>query len=102
VRSQKVKSKKSLSKTRRSSRLQKTHKTIQRQHPPQTERPSPLAQSNPSERSLDVDPDWIETKATPIGYVKHPLVRVLEWLDRAMLWLEDILVKFWRWLRQRR
>jgi hypothetical protein len=102
TRSQKVKSKKSLSKTRPSSRLQKTHKAIQRQKPPQTKRPSPLAQSNPSERSLEVDPDWIETKATPVGYVKHPLVRVLEWLDRAILWLEDMLVKFWQWLRQRR
>jgi hypothetical protein len=101
TRSQNVKSKKSLSKTRRSSRLQKTHKATQRQPLPKSERPSSLARSNPADNSLKVDPDWIETKATPVGYVKHPLVRVLEWLDLAMLWLEDVLVKFWQWLRQR-
>nr|MCU0536337.1 hypothetical protein [Hydrococcus sp. Prado102] len=100
ARSQKVKSKKSLSKTRRSSRLQ-NHKAIQRQNHPKPEQPSQLARSHPTERSLEVDPDWIETNATPVGYVKHPLVRVLEWLDRVILWLEDILVKFWRWLRKR-
>ncbi|MBW4576191.1 MAG: hypothetical protein KME08_13020 [Aphanothece sp. CMT-3BRIN-NPC111] len=45
---------------------------------------------------LDHTPDWIETQATPTGYVKHPLERLLEWLDRAMLWLEQMLVKIWR------
>jgi hypothetical protein len=100
AKSQKVKSKKSHSKTRRSSRLQKNRKAIQRQNPT-TERPSPLARKTSTESSLEADPDWIETKATPVGYVKHPLVRVLEWLDRAMLWLEDVLTKLWRWLRRR-
>jgi hypothetical protein len=100
AKSQKVKSKKSHSKTRRSSRLQKNRKAIQRQNPT-TERPSPIARRNSTESSLEAEPDWIETKATPVGYVKHPLVRVLEWLDRVMLWLEDVLAKFWRWLRRR-
>lgn len=45
-------------------------------------------------------PDWIETPATPVGYVKHPLEKFLEWLDRAMLWLESLLVKIWQGLQR--
>ncbi|NEQ86644.1 MAG: hypothetical protein F6K26_43290 [Moorea sp. SIO2I5] len=50
----------------------------------------------------DVEPnqDWIETKATPEGYVKHPLERVLEWLDITMLWIEELVVKIWRLLQR--
>jgi hypothetical protein len=43
---------------------------------------------------------WIETEAKPVGYVKHPLEQILEWLDRAMVWLEDLLIKAWEWLEQ--
>lgn len=50
---------------------------------------------------LEPSPDWIETKATPTGYVKHPLERVLGWLDLTMLWLEELALRIWRWLRQR-
>lgn len=42
--------------------------------------------------------DWIEIKAKPAGYVKHPLEQILEWLDMAMLWLEEIIVKVWQLL----
>ncbi len=44
--------------------------------------------------------DWIETNATTMGYVKHPLEQLLEWLDLAILWVENIFVKFWRWLQK--
>ncbi|KAB8316323.1 hypothetical protein SD81_024240 [Tolypothrix campylonemoides VB511288] len=44
-------------------------------------------------------PDWIETQAQTVGYEKHPLEQILEWLDRAMLWLEDIFVKIGLFLR---
>ena len=44
--------------------------------------------------------EWIETEAKPVGYVKHPLERILEWLDRAMLWLEELIIKAWDWLQQ--
>ncbi len=53
-----------------------------------------------SSERLEFTPDWIETDATAMGYVKHPLEQLLEWLDLAMLWLENILVKFWHWLQQ--
>jgi hypothetical protein len=59
--------------------------------------PSTSAQDS----NLEPSPDWIETKATSSGYVKHPLERVLGWLDLAMLWLEELALKIWRWLRQR-
>lgn len=45
---------------------------------------------------IEAKPDWIETKATLMGYEKHPLEQLLQWLDRAMLWLEEILVKIFQ------
>jgi hypothetical protein len=53
-----------------------------------------------SSEQLEHTPDWIETNATTMGYVKHPLEQLLAWLDLAMLWLEDVLVKFWHWLQK--
>lgn len=55
-----------------------------------------------STRQATANPEteWIETAAKPVGYVKHPLERILEWLDRAMLWLEELLIKAWDWLQQ--
>lgn len=44
--------------------------------------------------------DWIETKATITGYVKHPLEILLEWLDLAILWLEELAIRVWKWLLQ--
>ncbi|MBD1832732.1 hypothetical protein H6F61_08470 [Cyanobacteria bacterium FACHB-472] len=46
-------------------------------------------------------PDWIEADAQPAGYVKHPLEYLLEWLDAAMLWLENLLVKIWQWANRK-
>ncbi|GAA6618652.1 hypothetical protein [Scytonema sp. NUACC26] len=42
--------------------------------------------------AIEAKPDWIETSATTIGYVKHPLELILEWLDRTILWIERIVV----------
>ncbi len=41
-------------------------------------------------------PDWIETTAQTIGYKRHPLEQILAWLDRLMLWLEEMFVKIWQ------
>ncbi len=57
--------------------------------------------SEPLETMPEHTPNWIETNATTMGYVKHPLEQLLEWLDLAMLWLENMLVKFWHWLQKR-
>jgi hypothetical protein len=46
--------------------------------------------------------EWLETEATPAGYVKHPLERILEVLDAIILWVEELVIKIWRWLRSDR
>jgi hypothetical protein len=43
---------------------------------------------------------YIDTKATLVEYEKHPLEQVLEWLDVAMLWLEEAIAKIWKWIRR--
>jgi hypothetical protein len=49
---------------------------------------------------MEPKPDWIEAHATVMGYVKHPLEQLLAWLDQAMLWLEELCIRVWRWLGQ--
>jgi hypothetical protein len=46
------------------------------------------------------DPGWVETQALVVGYVKHPLEQVLEWLDISMVWLETRATSLWRWIQQ--
>jgi hypothetical protein len=46
-------------------------------------------------------PSWIETEATLVGYVKHPLEQLLEWLDSGMLWLESLIIKILSWMHRR-
>jgi hypothetical protein len=57
------------------------------------------AQPDTQSTQLESAPDWIETNATSMGYVKHPLEKLLAWLDRAMFWLEQVLIKVWRWVK---
>jgi hypothetical protein len=45
--------------------------------------------------------NFIEIKASTVGYDKHPLELALEWLDSLMLWLEDKLMKVIRFLGRR-
>lgn len=40
--------------------------------------------------------DWVETDATAVGYVKHPLEILLELLDRIILWLEELALNIWK------
>lgn len=62
---------------------------------------SPDSSLGSATRSVNqINTTWIETKATTVGYVKHPLERVLEWLDRAMLWLEECAVRIGQWFQQ--
>ncbi len=44
----------------------------------------------------------IETEAKTTGYIKHPLVRILEWLDSAIHWLENLVNKLSKLLRKKR
>ena len=60
-----------------------------------------LMTTTSQETGLDAAPDWIETEARAIGYLKHPLEQILELLDIFILWLEENLKKIWYWLRNR-
>ncbi|MGK7940087.1 MAG: hypothetical protein AB4062_08050 [Crocosphaera sp.] len=46
---------------------------------------------HPNNNKIDiVSSNWVETEAKSTGYIKHPLVRILEWLDTAIHWLEEL------------
>jgi hypothetical protein len=36
-----------------------------------------------------------------VGYVKHPLEKVLEWVDRVIFWVEEAVIKAWEWVKQK-
>jgi hypothetical protein len=62
----------------------------------------PAAQLDPRYAKEIIQPineEWLETESTPVGYVKHPLERILEGLDAIILWVEELVIKIWRWLR---
>lgn len=44
--------------------------------------------------------ECIEIEATSVGYEKHILERILEWLDNLMLWLEDKFVRILKLIQQ--
>jgi len=43
-------------------------------------------------------PTTVETPATLVGYVKHPLEHLLEWIDVGMVWIENVVDRMWSWL----
>ena len=53
-----------------------------------------------SNTKIEAKPDWIETQATSVGYEKHPLEQILEWLDRLLLKLEELFVRIFKSLQQ--
>ncbi len=56
--------------------------------------------STESEPESTSDAEYFATEATSMGYEKHILARILEWLDRAIAWLENRLLQIWQWLKQ--
>jgi hypothetical protein len=42
--------------------------------------------------NIESKPEWLETEVKHIGYVKNPLEIVLQWLDKFMLWLEEVVI----------
>ncbi len=44
-------------------------------------------------QEVEHNPDWIETAAEQIGYSKSPLAKLLEWIDRITLQIENWLIK---------
>ena len=62
-------------------------------------------QSNYSQSNQKIQKNsshWIDTEVKTTGYVKHPLVRLLEWLDYAIHWLEKLVDKLSKLLRKKR
>lgn len=55
----------------------------------ETEKTSPQEQAQ----------EYLETTAESMGYIKHPLEQVLEWLDRIMVRLETIVEQLWEWAK---
>ena len=55
---------------------------------------------NRHNNEVESQPDWIDVEATFVGYDKHPLEQLLEWLDHAILWLEEIIVKVYQFFQR--
>jgi hypothetical protein len=51
--------------------------------------------SKKSFQNLEYQPDWIETDAETIGFDRSPIARLLAWLDKLMLQIENWLIKIW-------
>jgi len=68
---------------------------------PSTHPSGAIATASSPPDAIDPAFDWVETEATSVGYVKHPLEQILEWLDDIMLWLENLVVAIWQWFYRR-
>jgi hypothetical protein len=64
------------------------------------EDPSTLEQYVSEDEVYASKPEWLETEATSMGYVKHPLERVLGLLDQIIVWIEELIVRIWGWIRE--
>ncbi len=51
--------------------------------------------SNLENRDLEYYQDWIEAESEVMGYSKSPLAKILAWLDRVVLQIENWLIKIW-------
>ncbi len=49
---------------------------------------------------LEYKPDFLETDSVSVGYVKHPLELLLEWLDLVMLRWEESILQISQWLHE--
>lgn len=74
---------------------------------PQPQPSSPVATAvptvtpySPTDRMTPTTPDYIDIQATLLGYLYSPLERLLQWLDRCLLWCEDAVIRVWRWWQQ--
>ncbi|MDJ0503635.1 MAG: hypothetical protein PX635_00085, partial [Nostocales cyanobacterium LE14-WE12] len=62
------------------------------QKPPISENEEFLEIDSQTSQEFNFQPDWIDISATSLGYEKHPLEQILEWLDQIILWIEQILI----------
>lgn len=65
------------------------------------DRTQPSSISQPQTSSTpEPAPDYIETKATSHEYILSPTEKLLLWLDRLLLQVEQQVTKVWRWLNE--
>lgn len=50
---------------------------------------------------IEAQPEWVETSAIVVGYAKHPLELILQWLDLGVAWVEERVTRVWQWLTGR-
>ena len=55
-----------------------------------------ITYSSSPDTQLETASDLLETEATTVGYVKHPLERILGILDYIIVWLEETFLKIWQ------
>lgn len=62
-----------------------------------------ILESVASKRASDIEaqPEWVETSAIVVGYAKHPLELILQWLDLGVAWVEERLTRVWQWITGR-
>ncbi|MEB3231013.1 MAG: hypothetical protein VKJ64_08390 [Leptolyngbyaceae bacterium] len=61
---------------------------------PSAKQPGPVASAPPNSPT-------VETTAELVAYEKHPLERLLGWIDHGMTWIETGIARVWLWLRDR-
>ncbi|MBW4610143.1 MAG: hypothetical protein KME22_23760 [Hassallia sp. WJT32-NPBG1] len=90
-----------LTRTEKASGKVTTKKSTESKISPVASNKGEISQKQPLQTTeIEAKPDWIETKATSVGYEKHPLERILAWLDAALLWLEEKFVSLFQSLQQ--
>ncbi|MEM9906897.1 MAG: hypothetical protein AAF921_17905 [Cyanobacteria bacterium P01_D01_bin.44] len=52
-----------------------------------------------SSTTTQTAPDVLSTYASVIGYVEHPLEKLLRWIDQGLTWLENLWSKLRSWYR---
>lgn len=57
-------------------------------------------ESSTLELANESESNWIDTEATSVEYIKHPLERILEWLDGVAFWIEKRLTQLWQSLQR--
>lgn len=58
------------------------------------------SQSATTESRPRHQPDWLEVNSVSIGYIKHPLEKILAWVDVIMNWLETAVAQLWQWVQK--
>jgi hypothetical protein len=56
---------------------------------------------SPDKEELVANPSWIEAEVRLVTYEKHPIERLLNWIDRSMSWVEHQVSHVWQWFRDR-